>query len=301
MAQESVFVKIGRKCRPLFLNVAFERLLKYSLTKFPDNKVLKILVPPSYMINNDRVRSFNQNGIKMELNLRHYNDHLTYWFSTQDVFLKNIVRIIQPNDVVIDVGINIGFYLLNFSKKARHGFVHGFEPNSKVLNYTKKNCSLNSFKNIKLNNFGLGNAKNSFQMAQINDNLGMNKIVATGASSQSFSIDVDVFDDYVDRENLSQIDVMKIDVEGYEMNVLLGAAKSIAKWKPFLFIEIDEENLNGNDTSFSKMQDWLLQKRYVVLNAITLEELKKEEISNHFDILAVHHDKMDYFQSLFKI
>lgn len=300
MAQESVFVKIGRKCRPLFLNVAFERLLKYSLTKFPDNKVLKILVPPSYMINNDRVRSFNQNDIKMELNLRHYNDHLTYWFSTQDVFLKNIVRIIQPNDIVIDVGINIGFYLLNFSKKAQHGFVHGFEPNPKVLNYAKKNCSLNGFKNIQLNNFGLGNTKSSFQMAQINDNLGMNKIVTSSESSQSFLIDVEVFDDYVEREKLSKIDVMKIDVEGFEMNVLLGAAKSIAKWKPFLFVEIDEENLKGNDASFSKMKDWLMQSGYVVLNAITLKYLSPEEISNHFDILAVHKDKMDYFQSLLK-
>lgn len=298
MNQEPIKIKIARKFRPLFLNRFMEKGLKKSLYYFPNNKVLYTLVPTSLMHKKDQRRQVSISGIKMELNLKHYNDHFTYWFSSTDLFLKNTIKVIQPNDVVIDVGINIGNYLLHFAQKATSGSVHGFEPNIEVFNYVKKNCSLNSFKNIYLNNFGLGNSSSTFEMAQINENLGMNKIVASGTLKNTFSIQVERFDDYVIKNNISTIDVVKIDVEGFEMNVLLGAEESINKWKPFLFVEIDDENLKLNNASFKIMQKWLQEKDYVIMNAITLKELKATEIIKHFDILAVHKTKLNYYKTL---
>lgn len=300
MKQEPTFIKIGRKLRPLFLIRSLEKILKGFLNGNPINPFLTILIPPSYMYKKDTVRMAVCNGIKMKINLRHYNDHLTYWFFKNDILLQNIIDIIKPDDIVMDVGVNIGYYFLNFAKKAKKGFVYGFEPNPQVFAYWKTNCELNSFQNIKLNNIGLGHFKNLFEMEQINDNLGMNRIVASGTKSSNFQIEVEKLDDYVSQHGIAKVDVMKIDVEGFEMNVLLGAEKNISKWKPSLFIEIDEGNLQMNNSSFKTMEDWLTSKGYVILNALTFTNLTTEDVTAHFDILAVHSEKMEYISKFKK-
>ncbi|MFN7045870.1 MAG: FkbM family methyltransferase [Flavobacterium sp.] len=299
MSQESFFVKIARKLRPVFLNSTLESMLRNCYLKNQNSLFLEKMIPPSYLHKSVANRFLNWNGLKMHLNLRHYNDHQTYWFAGKDTFLNNILRFVQPNDVVLDIGVNIGFYLLNFAKKANQGKVYGFEPNPTVFEFAKKNCELNELQHVKLNNIGLGHVASSFQMAQINDNLGMNKIVSESTSG-SFTVQVQRLDDFVNQENIAKVDVMKIDVEGFEMNVLLGAEEVIEKHKPFLFIEIDEANLNGNKASFQMMSAWLVNKGYVIKNAFSLEDLKPNEISNHFDIIAVHQDKLNLFQQLNK-
>lgn len=295
MNNETLYIRIGRKLRPLFLIRRLEILLKFFLNSYPNNPFLTIMIPPCYMYKKDTYRLAVCNGIKMEINLRHYNDHLTYWFFKNDILLKNIIDIISPEDVVIDVGVNIGYYFLNFAKKAIQGCVLGFEPNPKVFAFAKNNCSLNPFQNIRLNNIGLGHCKGLFEMAQINDNLGMNKIVASGTKNNSFLIEVQKLDDYISQNSIPKVDVMKIDVEGFEMNVLLGAEQSIREWKPYLFVEIDERNLQMNNSSFKSMEAWLISKGYIIMNAMTLTILSDDDLTAHFDILAVHSEKLKYF------
>lgn len=299
MKNEQLHIKIARKLRPIFLNSTLESMLRKCYLKNQNNVFIEKMIPPSYLHKSVANRFLNWNGLKMHLNLRHYNDHQTYWFAGKDTFLNNILRFVQSQDVVLDIGVNIGFYLLNFAKKANQGNVYGFEPNPTVFEFAKKNCELNQFQHVKLNNIGLGHVASSFQMAQINDNLGMNKIV-TESTSGSFTVQVQRLDDFVNQENITKVDVMKIDVEGFEMNVLLGAEEVINKNKPFLFIEIDEANLNGNKASFQMMSTWLTNKGYVIKNAFSLEDLQPNEISNHFDIIAVHQDKLNLFQQLKK-
>ncbi|WP_320814529.1 FkbM family methyltransferase [Flavobacterium sp.] len=299
MKKESLGIRISRKLRPLFLNKWTEKLLRNCHINHPNNIFLKMMIPPSYFHKKVTIRKIVCNGINMELNLCHYNDHLTYWFAAKDTFLNNILRFVQPQDVVLDIGVNIGFYLLNFAKKANQGKVYGFEPNPTVFEFAKKNCELNQFKHVKLHNIGLGHVASSFQMAQINDNLGMNKIIAESTSG-SFTVQVQRLDDFVNQENINKVDIMKIDVEGFEMNVLLGAEAVIENHKPFLFIEIDEANLNENNASFLMMSTWLVNKGYVIKNAFSLEDLQPNETSNHFDIIAVHEDKLNLFQQLKK-
>ena len=299
MKNEQLHIRIARKLRPVFLNSTFESILRHCYLKNQNSLFLEKMIPPSYLHKSVVNRFLNWNGLKMHLNLRHYNDHQTYWFADKDTFLNNILRFVQPHDVVLDIGVNIGFYLLNFAKKANQGIVYGFEPNPTVFEFAKKNCNLNQFKHVKLSNIGLGHLASSFQMTQINDNVGMKKIVPQ-SSSGSFTVQVQRLDDFVNQDNITKVDVMKIDVEGFEMNVLLGAEEVIEKHKPFLFIEIDEANLNENKASFQIMSTWLVNKGYVIKNAFSLEDLQPNEISNHFDIIAVHHDKLNLFQQLKK-
>lgn len=92
------------------------------------------------MYKKDTYRLAVCNGIKMKINLRHYNDHLTYWYFQNGLLLKNIIDVIELEDIVIDVGVNIGYYFLNFANKANKEFVHSFEPNQEVFGYWTTNC-----------------------------------------------------------------------------------------------------------------------------------------------------------------
>ena len=294
---KNFFAKICRKSRFIFLFKTTENILRFTLNKYPKNLYLSLLVPPHYCYKEDQIRDFNRDGIKMKLNLKHYNDHLTYWFSKKDKLLNNIVKLIKVNDVVFDVGVNIGYYLFNFSQKATQGCVYGFEPNPKVFKYVKHNLELNSFKNIVLTNLGLGNEKGVYKMAQINSNLGMNKIVESNSALKTFDISVDTLDNFVFENNISKIDVIKIDVEGFEFNVLKGAIESLKKFKPILFIEIDNQNLIKNNSSYFKLKNWLNLHEYCIYDASDFKELEEGFFNEHFDILSIPKDKVESYSS----
>ena len=297
MITETIFVKIARKFRPVFMNQFMEKILRILLHIFPLNQVFITLIPTSLMFKKDAYRNATINNIKLKLNLKYYNDHYTYWFSKDDILLNNFTAMFQPNDIIVDVGVNIGFYTLNFAKKAYNGFVHGFEPNPKVLQYANNNISLNKFENIKLNNFGLGDNEATLIMAQLNENLGMNKIVPPDSFDTTFSIEVKVFDDYAESQKLDKIDFIKIDVEGFEMKVLLGCEKSLKKYFPSLIIEIDYENLKANNDTFLEMKKWLEEMGYNIKNPINFENIEMDKVGKHFDILAIHNSKLDFFNS----
>lgn len=293
--------KIFRKFRFLFLFKPFEFFLRNLLNNKNSNKYLSLLVPQHYKYKKNDYRYFNELGIKMKLNLNHYNDHLTYWYFKKDILLNNIVNFINDKDIVFDVGVNIGYYLLNFSKKASNGYVYGFEPNPKVFNYVKYNCELNFSKNIHLSNIGLGNKEGNFKMAQINDNLGMNQIINSEKKQiNSFTVKVDILDNFVKKNKIPTINVIKIDVEGFEFNVLKGAEKSIQNFKPILFIEIDEKNLNENNTSFKEIQTWLSHREYVLYDANSINIINNKITVNHFDILAIPSEKLSSYSYLLK-
>ena len=81
MQTETIFVKIARKFRFLFMNSFMEKILRFFLHYFPTNQVLLTLIPTSLMFKSDAYRNANVDGLKVRLNLIHYHDHYTYWFS----------------------------------------------------------------------------------------------------------------------------------------------------------------------------------------------------------------------------
>jgi len=71
----------------------------------------------------------------------------------------------------------------------------------------------------------------------------------------------------VAEKSIRRIDLIKIDVEGFEMSVLLGARQTIERFRPKLFIELRDGFLRENGGSAMALVQWLLRLPYSVIHA----------------------------------
>lgn len=151
--------------------------------------------------------------------------------------LKKLFKsLIKKGDHVLDIGANIGFHTLFFADLVgNEGLVYAFEPVEYNYESLKYNVGLNQFQNIRLKNIALGNK---------NENL---KIVADKYSSNPGSFNLfntngnvavmcHIGDEIIGEQ---RINLIKIDVEGYEAFVIEGLTKSIKQNQPKIIFEYD--------------------------------------------------------------
>ena len=86
---------------------------------------------------------------------------------------------------------------------------------------------------------------------------------------------------------MRKLNAIKIDVEGYELNVLRGAEMTIKKSKPLLYLEIDEKKLNRFEASTVKLFSFLKDLNYKVIDPQTRIVYTQEPIG-HTDVFAIH-------------
>jgi FkbM family methyltransferase len=135
---------------------------------------------------------------------------------------------LEKNDVVVDVGAQIGIFTIYASSKAIMGKVYSFEPmpdNYKMLN---ENIKLNKAKNVVPLNKALSD-KNGKETMFLDDlNTGGHSLVNTGKTWSKHKININSisFDAFVKQYKIKKIDFLKMDCEGSEYNIFFGASKS---------------------------------------------------------------------------
>lgn len=247
------------------------------------------LPPNHYQYKEGTIRNIKRNGINYKLDLSDIVDWYIY-FGFSELSRKKLYKQLRKGDVVFDVGANVGDVSLNFSKLVTEmGEVHSFEPDP--INYKRfeDNLNKNKLNNIKPNNLGVGNLPGVFYIASVKEgNKGMNRIVDE-KNSNTRKINVTTIDNYVKENNITKINLIKIDVEGFEHNVLLGAKESLIRFKPKFFIELDNTNLVEQNSSAKSLITLLEKNKYKIKHAETDEAItSKSNFENcHYDIIAI--------------
>ncbi|MDX2133724.1 MAG: FkbM family methyltransferase [Saprospiraceae bacterium] len=139
--------------------------------------------------------------------------------------------------VVLDVGANWGFLSLVFAKTVCHpdGKVLAFEPHPKVLKALTHTTKINHLENIiNLYEVAVGAESKNARINLFNGTSNMLK-----PSKNSISVRQITLDSLVG--NLASIDLVKVDVDGYEYNVLLGSEDVIKKFKPVWIVETNND------------------------------------------------------------
>lgn len=144
-------------------------------------------------------------------------------------------QLIKPGFIVLDVGANIGTHTLQFAKSVQpNGFVYAFEPQRIAFEFLCANIILNNYLNIFPMMAGVSDTDGEIIVPILNpDSL---------ANSGSINIENKSSGDPVrlltiDSLKLNRCNLIKIDVEGMERKVLLGAKETINKFRPLLFVE----------------------------------------------------------------
>jgi FkbM family methyltransferase len=154
------------------------------------------------------------------------------------VFLELSLKIKDP--VLFDIGACFGTYsfITLFNPDLR---VQAFEPYPKMVEYMKDIILLNGIPNITVNEFGLSDKErkcdmqfgSSFHRSELNLNVGTTNIRPDAVGNFMFKT--------LDSLNIQKMDLIKIDVEGHEMEVLKGAAETLKRCKP-QYIQIEIHN-----------------------------------------------------------
>jgi len=143
---------------------------------------------------------------------------------------------------VVDIGANIGLYLVKLKALDSETEYYGFEPNPMCNFYLQELISANQFNNTRVFPFALSNAKElkRFYAKRKADKMGSLHNYARPDDVKSNSFDLVTFpgDEFFDLLDVDKICAMKIDVEGFELEVLQGLKNTLVKYRPFVFCEI---------------------------------------------------------------
>jgi FkbM family methyltransferase len=127
----------------------------------------------------------------------------------------------NPDSVFLDIGANLGVFSLRMAPLIRKGKIFAFEPNSIIHELFSRSIHLNGLShNIVLFGYGASDKDAELILSVPDGHAGGASVVAVESGSKGNKIQVRRLDDLL--SNLDQFHIAKIDVEGHELNVLLG-------------------------------------------------------------------------------
>lgn len=153
--------------------------------------------------------------------------------------------------VSIDAGANIGYYSILLSRLSPGGKVFAFEPTSTV-HKLKANLKHNGTHNVEIIESALG----SYSGERVEE---IHKIWGTRPDRRRYSFTT--IDDFVASRKLTRLDFVKIDVDGFDVEVLEGARETISRFEPAILIELNHA-LAGRNYTISDALQFLQRLRY---------------------------------------
>ena len=235
-------------------------------------------------------------------------------------------KLIHEGDVVLDIGANIGYYSLLFSKLVgNRGKVYAFEPDPDNYQLLSKNVKLNNLQNIFLYNKGVSNEIGESFLYQCPHNNGMHRSYPSILCDKKIPIEMMVLDKMPIFHD-KKVDFIKIDIEGYEYHALSGMKniinsnkeiKILTEFSPTALLEsgnnpnmyldfLEEHNFviySVEDLS-SPIDTNVLREELEIITDITYRILEKYSIQKYESITALSQEieekQLGYTRPLFE-
>ena len=229
-----------------------------------------------------------------------YSSIYSYIYIYNEIFINGDYSYIVPNKdnyVIFDIGANIGLYSLYINENYKNVNIHCFEPITDLFNKLKHNLEYNkkNNNNIFINNVGLGDTPmtttinfypDADGLSTINNDMKdkKQKIIESSCKNSIFGglcdkfyenilntglnnvkvqeINIIKLSEYITKNNITNIDLIKIDVEGFELNVLNGINDDHFKIINNFIIEIE----NYNNTNLINIEKKLVDNNFKINN-----------------------------------
>lgn len=154
------------------------------------------------------------------------------WSQLEMDFMKSYIPL---GGVCVDVGANIGTHTLFFCNAVGpEGCVVAFEPQHIIFQLLCANVALNNHLNVRTHNLAVSDSSGLAKMRASDytraENFGSNRLIEDGSGS-------DVQTKALDDCYFERLDLVKIDVEGWEPQVILGAVQTIRRHQPYIYAE----------------------------------------------------------------
>lgn len=160
---------------------------------------------------------------------------------------KALSKHLNQGDIVYDIGANVGFFTVISAKLVGNsGHVYAFEPDPNNIKSLEHNVQLNSFANVTVLKQAVARSTGTGELL-LGRHSGGHTLSTTAKSqapkyqsSPKIPVKLVAIDDLVAQQIIAPPAVVKIDVEGAELDVLQGMSQTIKKFKPIIIYEIDD-------------------------------------------------------------
>ena len=204
-----------------------KKILNYFYTKIRN----------SYLFRNV-TRNINYKNFSILLPINHMLPDYQKAHPKYDKFLPIVSKYINQNEMIIDIGANVGDTLAGMVDENPNPIYLCIEPEDEYYSYLLKNVDIIKKKipNLKvhlLKQF----VGNQISNISLDKKGGTAKANLKGGNIKSKTLD-DILNDF---ENIEKINLLKVDTDGFDYDVLESALKTIKKYKPILFFECQYE------------------------------------------------------------
>lgn len=241
-------------------NSALGAALRSMLLLIPRNAILPIMQGP-----NKGFRIMKGSGLN------------GYWLGSFEYQKQKLMaEYIKDGMICYDVGAHAGFYTLLFSRLAgKNGAVFSFEPDPLNLAHLLRHLELNRIINTKVFFCGAWNKSGI-------EGFSLNSYASSFIKRGEKEIYMPVFkiDELVSRQYIMPPDIVKIDVEGSELEVLEGMEEQLRNRRPIIFVALD--SMEKREAVFLFLQSL----DYQILNSYK-EKIDFAEIKDNNEIMCI--------------
>jgi len=154
--------------------------------------------------------------------------------------------LIDKDSVVFDIGANIGLTSIFFAERCSK--VYSFEPVKPTFEFLKQNISMYKLANVQFENLGFGRKKKLSIIAMPkNDSASgfISEAIVPHSEYLSEKVELSTLDSFTSLQKIEKVDFLKLDVEGYELEILLGGKKLLKRQRPVVVMELNHFCLNA--------------------------------------------------------
>ncbi len=229
---------------------------------------------------NDRVlTAYLPNGCIVSCDLQdHVQRHIYFWGVYEPIESYLFTMILKDGMTVIDAGANIGQYsILASTIVGDKGSVHSFEPVPSTFDQLQTNVLNNKLTNINLNQSALYKENGTITLSlseEMSRNIGSYSVGANNPKTAVKSSTM-CLDDYISKQNISKVNLIKMDIEGSEASALLGMTQTLKRDHPMLLIEINRLALIKMNSSPEILWSLLIDDLCYDAYLITVNSLQK--------------------------
>ncbi len=174
-------------------------------------------------------------GVRLNLDLSETIDVATLLRRFEPEIVEAIRHHARPGNIVIDIGANTGIHAMAFAARiSPGGKVYAFEPTNHAFARLCEHVALNPQLDVEPIQLALSDQNLASQVVDFRSSWRTDGVIEHRVSNVAFSR----FDDWILDKDIDRIDIVKLDVDGHEYPVLVGASEALKRFLPTVFMEV---------------------------------------------------------------
>lgn len=237
----------------------------------------------------------NRNGSRFKILIKDGMGIMNF-VSDYEPWLDEILpKLLDKKDaVILDIGVNTGQTMIKILPRFPEVRYFGIEPNKYCVKYLEALSKANNFKSAKIFPYAMSNSEGEIELlTRYQDDI----LATTTNSFRKFTkyaiketVPTIKGDDLIIQENITELSLIKIDIEGGESKAIQGLLNTIKKFQPYIICEIAPLQTEDKDVTIfrtmaaNKILSHMRDLNYSVMNIVTRNPINRiEELSNSLD------------------